>query len=370
MKILQMVLLILLTGVAAYPQQKMITVYGKTNLPPSSEMAIAGAFDDARFQAMITPIHTDGSFSISFPCEATVAMMLIKKEELDKGAYRPMYFFTDTDSIFFDLTTNPAIGQGDGLTDSYYQFIEALTLHITESQNELLENMTDVENQDSIQQVLKKNELKVIVNKFLDRSKKSPDILSYFLLIDFYPKPFIQNSMYSEDVLMALETLQSTYPNHEYSERLKYLAKDQEAITYGKNFSDISIKPSQSSSELIRLSTVVSQNKYTLLDLWAPWCGGCIEKSLQIKPHFDELKAMGFGIFSFMGGLKNPEIFDQTMSKFSYPWKVYKDLDQQVNIWMKYNIGNAGGAQFLIDQTGSIVAINPSLEEIKQYLEK
>ena len=43
-------------------------------------------------------------------------------------------------------------------------------------------------------------------------------------------------------------------------------------------------------------------------------------------------------------------------------------LNDAEKIWAKYGIGNAGGEIFLIDEKGIIVAISPSIEEIRSFL--
>jgi hypothetical protein len=53
-----------------------------------------------------------------------------------------------------------------------------------------------------------------------------------------------------------------------------------------------------------------------------------------------------------------------------YPWDNFVELNDTEQIWIKYGIGNAAGGDFLIDGKGIIVAVNPSIDDIIDFLEK
>ena len=46
-----------------------------------------------------------------------------------------------------------------------------------------------------------------------------------------------------------------------------------------------------------------------------------------------------------------------SIDKYNYPWKTYIEISDKNRIWEKYGISNSGGAQFLINKDGIIVAI-------------
>ena len=52
-----------------------------------------------------------------------------------------------------------------------------------------------------------------------------------------------------------------------------------------------------------------------------------------------------------------------------YPWENLVELNDAEKIWEKYGVDGAG-AVFLIDEKGVIVAIAPTVEEIREFLEK
>ena len=44
------------------------------------------------------------------------------------------------------------------------------------------------------------------------------------------------------------------------------------------------------------------------------------------------------------------------------------ELDKQNKIWDKYGIPNSGGKTFLVDKDGSILAIHPTADEVRELL--
>ena len=60
----------------------------------------------------------------------------------------------------------------------------------------------------------------------------------------------------------------------------------------------------------------------------------------------------------------------QALKKYNYPWTSYLEISDENKIWEKYGISNGGGAQYLIDRTGLIIAVNPSLDEIATFFDQ
>ena len=53
-----------------------------------------------------------------------------------------------------------------------------------------------------------------------------------------------------------------------------------------------------------------------------------------------------------------------------YPWLNLIELNDVNRIWRKYHAGNGGGKIVLVDRDGTILAVNPTTEEIAATLEK
>lgn len=65
-----------------------------------------------------------------------------------------------------------------------------------------------------------------------------------------------------------------------------------------------------------------------------------------------------------------PRFSSKSSNSIGYPWMNLIELNDKAQIWSKYGIPNAAGSTFLVDNTGRILAINPSAEEVETILEQ
>lgn len=108
--------------------------------------------------------------------------------------------------------------------------------------------------------------------------------------------------LFSIDTLKKYhEIFKQMYPNHPYNEISRYRLDGLINIKVGGSYVVFTV--ADSTWRKITISDYIAQNKYTLLDLWAPWCGLCIKKSHQILPIYDQCKNMGFGVIGIVGGI-------------------------------------------------------------------
>ena len=60
----------------------------------------------------------------------------------------------------------------------------------------------------------------------------------------------------------------------------------------------------------------------------------------------------------------------KAIERYGFPWLNLVELDDKNNIWKKYDIPFSGGRTFLIGEDGIIVAIDPSPDEVRKYMDK
>ena len=149
--------------------------------------------------------------------------------------------------------------------------------------------------------------------------------------------------------------------DHPLTERAFNLYTALSSAKVGQKYVDITLIDKGNTAS--KLSDFKEKKEYTLLDLWAPWCGPCIKKSLVWKDNFSSLPS-NIQIIGVVGGVNEIAKAETAIDRFQYPWENYYEISDQNKIWEKYGIGNSGGAQFLIDSKGIILAINPELEEL------
>jgi peroxiredoxin len=194
---------------------------------------------------------------------------------------------------------------------------------------------------------------------------QNPTIVSYSFLLNnlIFNKEAIEINSARDNY----KKLSKANPGHPYNVLVLNLINAIDNIKIGKNFKDFSAP--DLNGNIIKLSDQI-KGKVALLDLWATWCGPCIARSRTMLPVYDEYKVKGFKILGVAGEFKNTTNLTKFLEREKWPWLNLVDLDRQNNIWQKYGIQNSGGAIFLIDQDGKIIAKDPTADEVKNELKK
>lgn len=188
-------------------------------------------------------------------------------------------------------------------------------------------------------------------------------IVSYYLLLE---NIFIQDIIDVNKTYKLYEKLSNNFPNHPYNEVALNLIKGK-SIKAGKKFIDFTAPDLNGNP--ITLSAQI-EGKVALLDLWATWCAPCIAKSKSMVPVYNDFKDKGFTVIGVAREKDNTERLTKFLEKEKWPWLQLTDVDGENKIWQKYGIPNSGGELILIDKTGTVLAVNPTAEEVRQHLEK
>ncbi|WP_316819224.1 TlpA disulfide reductase family protein [Pedobacter nyackensis] len=194
---------------------------------------------------------------------------------------------------------------------------------------------------------------------------QNPTIVSYAIILNnlIFDKENVDIDLARDNC----KKLSKANPGHPYNVLTLDLINAIDNIKIGKNFKDFSAPDLK--GNIIRLSDQI-KGKVALLDLWATWCGPCIARSKTMLSVYDKYKDKGFTIIGVAGEFKNTTNLTKFLEREKWPWLNLVELDRKNNIWQKYNIQNSGGAIFLIDRDGKIIAKDPSADEVKNELEK
>ncbi len=107
----------------------------------------------------------------------------------------------------------------------------------------------------------------------------------------------------------------------------------------------------------LRLSDVVSQNKYTLIDFWASWCGPCLGEIPYMLASYERYGDKGFEIFGVSLDFRK-EAWGQAIEQYGLDWIHVSDLEYWKNeAAVRYGVRSIP-ANFLVDENGVIVATN------------
>ena len=197
---------------------------------------------------------------------------------------------------------------------------------------------------------------------------ENPSIPSLYLLVKELDMAKQRKDIDGEIMFgQLLETFKGLYPGHPYVSMGRQILELKE-VEIGGDHPDFTL--SDTFGNELTFSEEI-EGKSALLNIWAPWCGPCIVKSRKLIPIYEEFKDSGFtvvGVASKYNLLKN---VGRTLEKEGHPWLTLIDRpEDKSGINAVYGTLYSGGGTFLIDKDGKIVAIDPSIEEIKAFLER
>ena len=147
-----------------------------------------------------------------------------------------------------------------------------------------------------------------------------------------------------------------------YSKDLNdYIAK-QERLEVGQPFIDFTLM-TKDSTELV-LSELIPQNKLTLVDFWASWCGPCRKENPFVKAAYKQYHELGFDV---VGVSVDQEEADwlEAVEEDQLPWTQVRDTEHKASEdYLIYYIPS----NFLFDQNGTMVAKSLRGEELAEKL--
>lgn len=358
------------------------------------------------------PIKEDGTFEYRLLSEFPEKYLLTFKEEFENGRPRSTMFLTDNDEIEFELysteNSNKDKVTGGALNEMLKKYndekrklfdvklnplYEKIQLSFTnntfqsEPFKEYIKILNETEN-DSIKYLmgnkidsLKRNNADLSKDTMIVNSQKdsilsnlntwnqdyvlnNPSLFGYSIFIqDMKSYRGYSNIEY---INKAYTILKEKFPYHPYTVIADNSIKAVNDLRIGGTIVDFTTLNANGKS--IVLSNIVKKNKYTLVNLWAPWCGPCIKKNRLIAPIYKKYKADGFEVVSVVGQIEDVASFEKAVKKENYPWENFIEMNSENQIWEKYNISGNGGIMYLVDNTGKIVISEPTPKEIEGLL--
>ena len=157
--------------------------------------------------------------------------------------------------------------------------------------------------------------------------------------------------------LMAGFTTESIYRDHLND----YVAK-QERLEVGQPFIDFTLQTKD--GEDVALSEKIAQNKLTLVDFWASWCGPCRHENPVVKAAYEKYHELGFEVVGVSVD-QDEAAWLQAVVEDELPWIQVRDSENKVSEdYMIYYIPS----NFLFDQNGTMVAKGLRGEDLEAKL--
>ncbi len=140
-------------------------------------------------------------------------------------------------------------------------------------------------------------------------------------------------------------TTESLYRDHLND----YIAK-QERLEIGQPFIDFTLM-TNNDTEVV-LSEMIPQNKLTLVDFWASWCGPCRKENPVVKAAYEQFHALGFDVIAVSVD-QDEAAWLKAVEEDQLPYTQVRDVDNTASeAYMIYYIPS----NFLFDQDGNMVA--------------
>lgn len=415
MKILQTVLLsiLILIGTKLEAQEIICTIKGTVVNRDSKELLLCRATEDVRFNATKIPI-VDNKFEYELKIPASDKFSLTFSDELSRGSWRPIAFFPENGTTEFmlhnqeDYIKNKVVGGEldkkmlvfneqkkllfNPLKKPYFDSISYLRKeekYLSKEATALFKEMGETEDRAKLQKLYHKQmkmeksgemlspEGKTIQSKLdsiaiLERNwqndyiEKNVDLHSLSLIHSALRNyKYYELSVDHDFIKKILPQFSKKFPSHPTLEKVKNMFTAINDIKVGSKYIDF--EAPTINGEMVKLSDKI-KGKVALIDLWASWCGPCIQLSKSMIPIYEKYKEKGFEIVGVACEYKNTKAFEKAIKRDKYPWLNLIELDNQNKIWEKYNIAGAGGKTFLVDSNGYIIAIHPSPEEVDKIL--
>ena len=147
-----------------------------------------------------------------------------------------------------------------------------------------------------------------------------------------------------------------------YRDHINEYITSMERLEVGQPFIDFTLKTKE--GENVSLAEIIAQNKITMVDFWASWCGPCRHENPVVKAAYEQFHELGFDVLSVSVDLEE-SAWLQAVTEDQLPWTQVRDTEHKASEdYMIYYIP----ANFLYDETGTMVAKGLRGEELAAKL--
>ena len=180
---------------------------------------------------------------------------------------------------------------------------------------------------------------------------------------DSFVTHYILDGVKQDYPLNELKDLVGTFTTESiYKDDLNDYITKLERLEVGQPFIDFTLM-TKDNTELV-LSEIIAQNKLTLVDFWASWCGPCRRENPVVKAAYEQYHELGFDVIGVSVD-QDEAAWLQAVEEDQLPWTHVRDTENTVSEdYMIYYIPS----NFLFDQDGNMVAKGLRGEELAAKL--
>ncbi len=344
----------------------------------------------------------DGKFAYDLVLDEADYCTLSFAEEKARGSWFPIHFIADGDTVRLTLYPDAEEHRIEGtgataefqgykeqlalLNEAYYEKVDSLddcNAYNSEAYSALIAQLeTTDQRSDAFKALVEQfnampDEEKLTETAFNQQKAYEAEYLASLLAILDQKPTLARYALLAEQMQYRLpdgailEIYERRYADALTDHYLSAYCRRQLAglrVAVGKQYIDFEAPDVEGTMH--RLSTLMEGAELTLLDLWASWCGPCRRGSIAVLPLYEEYKERGFKVIGVARESEDLSDLKRAIKQDGYPWPQLVELDDRIHLWSQYGCSNAAGRKFLLDKAGTILAIDPSVEELTTILKE
>lgn len=318
-------------------------------------------FVDGSLVKMDSAVVKGGAFEFKgTPDSVTVSRYVTYRKN---GMRMTAMVFIEKGDITLNMGTEANKVAGTMCNDAYQQFMDKFVA-INKEMSEIYQKsktdttLTDDQRKDLEKQLAEKDSLgtEIVYNCI---NENINNLVGVQLLTSY------ANAFETAKVKALLDKVPAAYSADKDIVALKEHIATIEKTEVGQKFIDFAMNTPEGKE--VKLSDFISQNKYTLIDFWASWCGPCRAEMPNVVAAYNAFKAKDFGIVGVSLD-NNAEAWKKAIKDLNITWVQMSDLKGWSCEGAKLYGVRAIPATVLVDQEGTIVARNLRGEELAAKL--
>lgn len=357
-------LLIVLTGHAQGVMRIQGEIKGKNNVPVSLLRDPYGAATELAKDTI-----RNGRFTFRVPVDEITPVAVVYSENRMRNTYTVIL---EEGDLQFALTpTNMPQLKGGKYNDWLFAyqhdpaFLRA-DAAFTKTKAELAIQPDSIKEWQSVQDFLLRNDIRSKhLEKIMHNGKDPLAAVMAAVLLDLQPDPRAAMAIVEAATGKLGEKSYNILAARRMEESIRKQFAVRKGIMTGQPFTDFTAATVKGDS--LRMSAIVREHPYTLLQFWASWCVPCRAELPQLRGLYESYKNKGLAIVSFSMD-SNPVAWKKASEQEKIGWPNVSDLlAQKSPVIRKYPV-NGVPANVIIDRNGTIVASNIFGEELEEKI--
>ena len=171
----------------------------------------------------------------------------------------------------------------------------------------------------------------------------------------------------SDQIIGKLDSMPKEITQTDLGKELRKSAEMRRNTEIGKEYMEIEYPDKD--GNMVKLSSLVGEGKYVLIDFWATWCAPCMGEIPHLAEAYEAYKHLGFEIYGVsLDDEADKEKWAKTLSEKNMTWvNVFGGSFTENEAAQKYDARSIP-TNFLIGPDGKIIAKNLRGSQLKEKL--